>query len=66
MQWITDRPTVPGRYRWREHDKARVHVVRAIARKQSLELKCSTMDLRKVLAGGQWSVAGDTGQQGDS
>lgn len=56
MKWAEARPTEPGTYRWRESDGARIHPVRVTLKKGQPQYACKTMDLRRVLAGGQWSL----------
>lgn len=54
MQWTETRPSTEGQHRWRERDGACIHPVRVQIRKGQVLYHCSTMDLRKVLAGGHW------------
>lgn len=54
MKWCPETPSVEGQHIWRENEHSRVHSVRAKIRKGKIEWHCKTMDLRKILTGGQW------------
>jgi len=55
VKWTATRPTAEGRHRWRQGaDSRRVHAVRVRTRKGQPEYSCNTMDLRQVMAGGEW------------
>lgn len=55
MIWTTA-PTESGHYRWRENDLGRVHSVRVTIKKGTTSLVCKTMDLRRVMASGEWCL----------
>ena len=57
MKWDAQVPTEAGSYRWREHEQGRVHIVRVVLKKAAPVYACNSMDLRRVMAGGQWCPA---------
>lgn len=56
MIWNKGLPKQAGRYRWRVAEGERIHVVTVAVKKADTNLKCSTMDVRKIFAGGEWSL----------
>ena len=57
MIWTPESPKTTGTFRWRENAEGRIHIVivRVDARKNTVEYACKSMDLRRVVAGGEWS-----------
>ena len=49
-------PTESGHYHWRENEHGRVHNVRVTIKKDATNLVCKTMDLRRVMAAGEWCL----------
>lgn len=54
MKWIEGSPTQSGTYLWRQSVDSRVHTVHVKAKRGKVEMRCATMDLRQINAGGQW------------
>jgi hypothetical protein len=57
MIWTPTIPVASGQYRWRESDRGRVHQVRVTLQRGERVYACKTMDLRRVMSCGEWSLA---------
>ena len=56
MIWTRTLPTAGKVFRWREDRHGRVHNVRVSRKGGGVQLACKTMDIRWLLAGGEWSA----------
>lgn len=56
MIWNNEAPKVSGRFQWRAGAGGRVHNVQVRVKGGRVELKCKTMDVRQIVAGGEWQV----------
>lgn len=56
MVWSDEAPKQSGRFHWRAEAGGRVHSVQVRVKGGSVSMKCKTMDVRQIVAGGQWQV----------
>lgn len=56
MVWSDEAPKESGRFHWRAEAGGRVHSVQVRIKGASVTMKCKTMDVRQIVAGGQWQV----------
>lgn len=57
MVWNNEAPKVSGRFQWRASAGGRIHNVIVRVKGGSVDMKCKTMDLRQIAAGGEWLAA---------
>lgn len=56
MVWNKEAPQESGRYQWRASVGGRIHNVQVRVNGTIVEMKCKTMDVRQIIAGGEWEV----------